>query len=133
MSKSQTRPLLGHIERTIGGATVVTLSGDVGFATRLCLGGRLDALSAVSRPDLVLDLRAVPFIDCAGLGLLCRLRNRVTARGGRLRLVSDSAAFRRILRRTGLTGVFQVLPEFTGTPAVERVREERPAVPAAQG
>ncbi|MYS43096.1 anti-sigma factor antagonist, partial [Streptomyces sp. SID5998] len=46
MSTSQTRPLTGHIERTSGGTTVVTLSGDVGFATRLCLGGRLDALSA---------------------------------------------------------------------------------------
>ncbi|MGW4345993.1 STAS domain-containing protein [Streptomyces sp. NPDC004690] len=132
MSTSQTRPLTGHIERTSGGTTVVTLSGDVGFATRLCLGGHLDALSAGPRPDLVLDLRHVPFIDCAGLGLLCRVRNRVTARGGRLRLVSDSASFRRILRRTGLAGVFLVLPEFTGAPAGRPVREEHPAVAAVQ-
>ncbi|MFI2642304.1 STAS domain-containing protein [Streptomyces sp. NPDC018610] len=132
MSKSHTWTLNGHTERTVGGATVVTLSGDVGFATRLSLGARLDALSAGPRPDLVLDLRGVPFIDCAGLGLLCRVRNRVAARDGRLRLVSDSAFFRRILRRTGLSGVFQVVPEFAGTPAAGRAPAERPVVPAGQ-
>ncbi|MGW5128669.1 STAS domain-containing protein [Streptomyces sp. NPDC004069] len=117
MSEPPTGPAVSHAERVVGTATVVTLSGDVDLVTRLSLVSRLDALTDVPRPDLVLDLRPVPFIDCAGLGLLCRVRNRVAARGGRLRLVSGSASFRRILRHTGLSGVFQVRPEFEETPA----------------
>ncbi|MFE9311547.1 STAS domain-containing protein [Streptomyces sp. NPDC088353] len=112
MSERPTGPAVNHAERMVGTTTVVTLSGDVDLVTKLSLAARLDALTDKPRPDLVLDLRPVPFIDCAGLGLLCRVRNRVAARGGRLRLVSGSSSFRRILRHTGLTGVFQVLPEY---------------------
>ncbi|MFE9115104.1 STAS domain-containing protein [Streptomyces collinus] len=61
-------------------------------------------------PDLVLDLRPVSFIDCAGLGVLCRVRNRVRARHGRLRLITGSIRLARVLRHTGLAGVFEVLP-----------------------
>ncbi|MFJ1654768.1 STAS domain-containing protein [Streptomyces sp. NPDC088337] len=116
MSERPTGPADSHAECTVGTTTVVTLNGDVDLVTRLSLAARLDTLTDGPRPDLVLDLRPVPFIDCAGLGLLCRVRNRVTARGGRLRLVSGSSSFRRILRHTGLTGVFQVLPEFGESP-----------------
>lgn len=75
---------------------------------------RLDNLTAAVHPDLVVDLRAVSFIDCAGLRLLCRARNRVLERHGRLRLVTDSGCFLRILSGAGLDGVFEIydrLPE----------------------
>ncbi|MGX1561082.1 STAS domain-containing protein [Streptomyces sp. NPDC055506] len=97
-------------ERTVGESTVVTLRGELDVRTAPGLTARLDALTAGPHPDLVLDLRPVAFIDCAGLGILCRARNRVLARHGRLRLVSDSAGFRRVLRHTGLAGAFEVLP-----------------------
>jgi len=61
----------------------------------------------------------VTFIDCAGLGVLCRAGNRVRARAGRLRLVSDSARFRRMLRLVGLGGAFEVasrLPDVVSRP-----------------
>jgi anti-sigma B factor antagonist len=133
MSESHARPAPSHTERTVGATTVVTLSGEIDLATRVSLTPRLDALTAGPRPDLVLDLRPVAFVDCAGLGLLCRARNRVAARGGRLRLVSDSASFRRILRSTGLDGVFVLLPEFGTAPAAGPVSRQRPVVPVGQG
>lgn len=133
MPESRARPVQSHTERTVGPTTVVTLSGEVDLVTRLSLAPRLDVLTAGPRPDLVLDLRSVAFIDCAGLGLLCRTRNRVAARGGRLRLVSDSPSFRRILRRTGLDGVFVLLPEFGTAPATAPVSRRGPVVPAGQG
>jgi anti-sigma B factor antagonist len=111
MSENATSPTVCRTTGTAAGATVVALSGDIDVVACLSLGARLDALTDVPRPDLVVDLRSVSFIDCAGLGLLCRMRNRVLARDGRLRLVANSASFRRILARTGLTGVFQILPE----------------------
>ncbi|MFE9172078.1 STAS domain-containing protein [Streptomyces kebangsaanensis] len=133
MSESPARPAPSHTERTVGSTTVVTLSGEVDLAARLSLAPRLDVLTAGPRPDLVLDLRPVAFIDCAGLGLLCRARNRVAARGGRLRLVSDNASFRRILRSTGLGGVFVLLPEFGAAPATAPGSRRGPVVPAGQG
>ncbi|MGX4694039.1 STAS domain-containing protein [Streptomyces sp. JNUCC 63] len=80
-----------------------------------------------------MDLRPAAFIDCAGLGLPCRARNRVAARGGRLRLVSGSASFRRILRRTGLDGFFVLLPEFGTAPAAGPVSRQGPMAPVGQG
>ncbi|MEV0241505.1 STAS domain-containing protein [Streptomyces sp. NPDC050674] len=92
-------------------ADVATLTGEIDLATAQALRTRLDALTGGSGLDLILDLRPVSFIDCAGLGVLCRVRNRVLARRGRLRLVSDSPSLRRVLRHAGLAGVFDVLPE----------------------
>ncbi|MEW2515302.1 STAS domain-containing protein [Streptomyces sp. NPDC046870] len=96
------------------GPTVVALRGEIDLLTAPALAARLDALTARPRPDLVLDLRPTEFIDCAGLGVLCRARNRVLTRGGRLRLVTDSARFLRMLRVTGLAGVFEVGPRLRG-------------------
>ncbi|MFF7452446.1 MULTISPECIES: anti-sigma factor antagonist [unclassified Streptomyces] len=86
----------------------MTLHGEIDLVTAIPLASRLDVLSSDPHPDLVLDLRGVSFIDCAGLGVLCRTRNRVGARCGRLRLVSESSGFLRVLRAAGLGGVFEV-------------------------
>ncbi|MEV6833023.1 STAS domain-containing protein [Streptomyces sp. NPDC051133] len=90
------------------GPTVLPLHGQIDLLTAPALAARLDALTAHPSPDLVLDLRPTEFIDCTGLGVLCRARNRVLARRGRLRLVTDSTGFLRILRASGLSGVFEV-------------------------
>ncbi|MCK8437599.1 STAS domain-containing protein [Streptomyces sp. D2-8] len=88
----------------------MTLHGELDLLAAPALRDRLDMLTAGPCPDLVLDLRPVSFIDCAGLGVLCLVRNRVRARHGRLRLVTGSASLRRVLRHTGMAGVFEVLP-----------------------
>ncbi|MCW7945215.1 sulfate transporter [Streptomyces hygroscopicus] len=110
-----------HTERAVGGTTVVELRGEIDILTALPLGARLDDLTAAVHPDLVLDLRAVSFIDCAGLRLLCRAYNRVMERHGRLRLVTDSARFLRVLSGAGLDGVFQ---------RYDRLPEDLAAMPA---
>ncbi|MFJ4467449.1 STAS domain-containing protein [Streptomyces sp. NPDC089424] len=75
-------------ERVLGDTTIVELRDEIDTCTAPCIGARLAVLSARPRPDLVLDLRAVSFIDCSGLGLLCRVANIVRVRHGRLRLVT---------------------------------------------
>ncbi|MEU3980841.1 STAS domain-containing protein [Streptomyces sp. NPDC026672] len=112
-TRPATRPTTG---RTVDGTTVVTLRGEIDLLTATPLAARLDALTAGPRPDLVLDLRPVEFIDCAGLGVLCRVRNRVLERGGRLRLVTDSGMFRRVLRAAGLANVFELCPTVPAGP-----------------
>ncbi|MEU6478058.1 STAS domain-containing protein [Streptomyces sp. NPDC047017] len=130
MSENGSRPMARHTTRTVGGTTVVTPTGAIDMEARLSLTAHLDRLTAGPRPDLTLDLRSVSFIDCAGLGLLCRVRNRVAARDGRLRLITDSAWFRRILGCTGLTGVFHLLPAPPEAPAARPLPAPPPAPPA---
>ncbi|ANS70146.1 hypothetical protein SLINC_7922 [Streptomyces lincolnensis] len=110
MSENRTGPALCHTERVVDGTTVVELRGEIDLFTAPPLSALLDLLSADLCPDVVLDLRRVTFLDCSGLRLLCRTRNRIRARQGRLRLVLDSAGLLRVLRYAGLAGVFEVLP-----------------------
>ncbi|MFF9624630.1 STAS domain-containing protein [Streptomyces griseosporeus] len=100
----------GSTAVVVSGTTVLAPSGDLDLLTAPTLSARLDDLTNGPSPDVVLDLRAVSFIDCAGIAVLCRARNRVRARCGRLRLVTDSAHFLRILRHVRLDGVFDLLP-----------------------
>ncbi|WP_328437240.1 STAS domain-containing protein [Streptomyces sp. NBC_00444] len=114
MSEAHARRLQYLRERTVGDTTVMELLGDIDILTAPLVSVRIDALTAGPRPDLVLDLRRVSFIDCSGLRLLCRARNRIRTQHGRLRLVTGSPRFLRILRHAGLAGVFEVhthLPE----------------------
>jgi len=108
MAESNSEPAPVDTVRSVAGTTVAALRGELDLLAAPPLGARLDELSAPARPDLVLDLRAVSFIDCSGIGVLCRTRNRVTARDGRLRLVTQSPDFVRMLRQVGLAGVFEV-------------------------
>ncbi|WP_326574234.1 STAS domain-containing protein [Streptomyces sp. NBC_00481] len=125
MDDNHTRSARYRTHRTVGGATVVTLRGEIDIVTAPSLAACLDSLTSGPRPDLVLDLRPVSFIDCAGLGVLCRARNHAKARDGRLRLVTNSAPFLRILRHADLTGVFDIrtrLPEeAVGSPVADSV------------
>ncbi|WP_189787201.1 STAS domain-containing protein [Streptomyces capitiformicae] len=110
MDDNHTRSSTYRTTRAADGSTVVTLCGELDLLVVPALSAALDALTAVSRPDLVLDLRPVSFIDCSGLGVLCRAHRRIRSRHGRLRLVTSDRAFRRLLRCTRLSGVFEVYP-----------------------
>lgn len=117
MSESHARSAPPHTVRTVEGTTVVTPHGEIDLVTAISLAAHLDLLSSVSHPDLVIDLRSVSFIDCAGLSVLCRTRNRIQARHGRLRLVSGSSRLLRVLRATGLGGVFEIHPHLPAAQA----------------
>ncbi|MEU6394698.1 STAS domain-containing protein [Streptomyces sp. NPDC046939] len=103
-------------EYTVGDMTVLELRGDLDIAVTPVITARLDALTAGPHPDLAVDLRAVTFMDCAALAVLCRARARTRERQGRLRLISDSARVRALLRHTGLANTFEVCGSLTDTP-----------------
>ncbi|MCX4904035.1 STAS domain-containing protein [Streptomyces sp. NBC_00878] len=97
-------------ERLVGRTTVVELLGEIDVLTAPVVSSRLDVLTCVPYPELVVDLRRVIFIDCIGLSALCRARNRAVRCGGRVRLVVSSPRVLRMLRAVRLTDVFDVLP-----------------------
>ncbi|WP_328494688.1 STAS domain-containing protein [Streptomyces sp. NBC_00414] len=114
MSENHCRSACHHFAHVVDGTTVVELRGEIDIATASPIAARLDTVTAGPCPDLVLDLRAVSFIDCAGLSLLCRARNRVLARRGRLCLVTEDTRVLRVLRGAGLSGVFTTYPRLPG-------------------
>ncbi|MER6208790.1 STAS domain-containing protein [Streptomyces sp. NPDC001642] len=118
MTEMHTTATLRSSERVIAGTTVLALSGELDLLTAQPLSARLDMLTADPHPDLVLDLRTVSFVDCAGLSVLCRARNRTATRGGRLRLVTADAGFLRILRHAQLGGVFEIHARLSNALAV---------------
>ncbi|GAA1261763.1 STAS domain-containing protein [Streptomyces aureus] len=66
VTEELTEPRSPGDHRTAAGATVVSLPGEIGLLTATALSEKLDALTTHARPDLVLDLRSVTFMDCAG-------------------------------------------------------------------
>ena len=58
------------------------------------------------RPQLVLDLGGVTFMDCAGIGVLVATRRRAQLDGGWMRIVQASPAARRTISLLGLDTVF---------------------------
>lgn len=115
------RPAFGVRIRVLGGLTVAELSGELDIFAAARISARLESLVHVERPDLLLDLRPVTFLDCAGLSLLCRLRNRVLDRDGRLRLVIGNPRLLRVLRMVRLADAFEILDDLA--PVVLRPEE----------
>ncbi|UNO38568.1 STAS domain-containing protein [Streptomyces sp. MST-110588] len=93
--------------RLVDGWTVVTLHGEIDVATAPLAEAHLKAAARHPGPRVVVDLRPADFIDCATLGLLCRIRQRIHEQGGQLRLVCVRAQHLHLLGITGLSSLFR--------------------------
>jgi anti-sigma B factor antagonist len=80
---------------------LVTVAGEVDFATAGRLRERLFTLAATGRP-LVADLDRVTFIDAAGLGVLAGAARQAAAHGASLRVVCARRQVRRLFSLTRL-------------------------------
>jgi anti-sigma B factor antagonist len=85
---------------------LVTVAGEVDFASAAGLRERLFTLASAGRP-LVADLDRVSFIDAAGLGVLAGTARQASAHGASLRVV---CARRQVRRLFGLTRLDQAVP-----------------------
>jgi anti-sigma B factor antagonist len=103
-------PLDLQVTTTTSRFTVVEVGGEVDLnsapALRECLHQTIDAGSR----RLVVDLRQASFIDSVGLGVLVGARRLLAHAGddGFLQLVCADGLVLRVLRLTGLDGVFSV-------------------------
>ncbi|MEY9965227.1 anti-sigma B factor antagonist [Streptacidiphilus sp. MAP12-16] len=99
----------GLQERAAGRVLVVELHGELDLMALQELTWRLDMLSSGPRPDLLVDLRPVTFIDASGMRLLLRLRARVARTGGRLRVVRGTPWVSEVLRIAQVEQAFTML------------------------
>ena len=91
--------------------TVVTLTGELDVETARILASRLAMLHENSRRRLIIDISALTFCDCSGLGALVRADRRAVEAGGWVRLCGTSESVQRII---GITGVQSVLRCYAG-------------------
>ena len=91
-----------------GGRTVVQVGGEIDVYTAPVLRERLAALHEKGRHELVIDLRAVRFMDSTGLGVLVGVLKRVRLAGGSIALVIDSERVLKVFRITALTQIFDI-------------------------
>jgi anti-anti-sigma factor len=103
------------------------------------LRGELDIATAAAAMDLlmdataiepltIVDLAALEFIDCRGLGVLVRALKQARGAGHQMVLAAPSPSTRKILSATGLGGVLTAYPD-TKTAAREAGQGARERVP----
>ncbi|MFF4186695.1 STAS domain-containing protein [Streptomyces sp. NPDC001691] len=95
--------------RTVGGTIIIELHGELDMLAHRELGPRIHALVCRGAADVVLDLRAVTFLDAGGIRLLLAVREHVAWRGGVLRLIRGTPRVSRILTLVRLDGSFTLL------------------------
>lgn len=99
--------------RRFGDAAVVTVGGDIDLTTTDAVESALDA----ARPRcavLVLDLRAVGFMDTSGLRLVISSQQRAEADGYRFVVIPGSDRIRRLFEIAGFPDGHRL---FAGAPA----------------
>ncbi|GAA1535669.1 hypothetical protein GCM10009678_17650 [Actinomadura kijaniata] len=88
--------------RTAGQATVVSLAGELTINTVQDAEAVLRAAAGHDRPDLVLDLGGLRFMDSMGLRAVLHARRSVVAKDGRLVLAALQPTVARVLDLAGL-------------------------------
>jgi anti-sigma B factor antagonist len=93
-------------------AAIVRLGGelDAHDAPRLreLFARAVDAVASAGTPLLVLDLRALEFLDSTALGTMIGALRRVREAGGEMKVVLPETTARRIFEVTGLDSVLDV-------------------------
>lgn len=89
--------------------TYVKVLGDIDLCTAPALRDYLDRLTDRGCRDLVIDLGEHPLFGSEVLGVLISITRRLSP-DGQLRLVTPSAAVRKVLDATGLGSAFAVFP-----------------------
>lgn len=98
--------------RTVDGAVLLTLGGELDHDTAAPLKDALDA-AAARGGRLLVDMAGLRFCDSTGLNALLHGRLAVQEAGGSLELAGLSGPVARMFRITGADGVFPVHADVT--------------------
>jgi anti-sigma B factor antagonist len=95
-------------QQIVDGLTVLTVAGELDVLVAAALRRELTASAMAARPDVVVDLRRVTFMDCSAVGALMGLYRQVHAGGGCLRLIGAEQGALRLVQLCKLDGVLCV-------------------------
>jgi len=103
-------PFFAVRSRPADGTTVVALEGDLDLSSAPEAGEALSAAQAAGGP-VVLDLRALRFIDSSGVHLVLDANRRAARTGGEatLRVVPGDGEVRRVFELSGVGGLLTLV------------------------
>jgi anti-sigma B factor antagonist len=96
------------VQAAPSGAQVFALHGSLDIATSPTVRAALLDAAERGQRELIIDLTRLEFLDSTGLGALIGAHKRAKEGGGRVSLVVQEGQILRLLRITGLLGVFPV-------------------------
>jgi anti-anti-sigma factor len=117
----------------VGRVVTLTPAGEVDLRCAGALRAAIqDTLRTPHPVDVIVDLRQVTFLDCAGIGALVDGRNTAARRGRGYRVVNLQPLVHRVL---DLTGVLTALTRNPGpaSPTGQRARSPQPGTAGAIG
>lgn len=95
------------------GWLVVPVADDLDFYSAPRFADRIRSRTAAGARRVVVDLRAVDFMDSTGLRLLLDVARDLRSRGGQLRLAGPSEIVRRLLEVTQVAPLLPSYPDVT--------------------
>lgn len=95
--------------RKKGAVSVLDVVGRLTSVEVSALQNTISQLLKESRKNIVLNLRALDYLDSSGIGELARSYVSVVKRGGEMKVVGLSAKVEEVLK---ITQLFRVFPEF---------------------
>lgn len=120
-------PLLRVHTSVLDDVAVARLCGELDLTSRDSLLASLQPAVDLAGRVVVVDLRGLSFVDCAGLSALVEARTEIARQGLELVLAAPSGSAGRLL---SLTGTRRLIPIFsTVRQAVNRYRVTSPATP----
>jgi anti-anti-sigma factor len=90
------------------GVTIVAVAGEVDLSAVPALRQRLTEVISPARGEVVVDLRAVDFMDASGVGALVRAAGEAARFGVRFRVRAPSPAVTRVLSLARLDGILDL-------------------------
>ncbi len=95
-------------EESIGGITILEVTGRIDSATAPVLGQKLTGVFASAQQRLVLDLRQIEYISSAGFRILLLAAKRAEEAGSRFVLCGIAGKVRQLFDLGGFLDVFGV-------------------------
>jgi anti-sigma B factor antagonist len=97
--------------RSVRGATVISLAGEVDLSAEPDVRAHLDEAAAGAEPRIVVDMSRVTFVDSSFLHSLIRTWRRAQRAGGGLAIVCVDPGLRRLLDVFGLAKEVSIFGE----------------------
>ena len=102
-------------ERHAGRVTILDLEGDVTInAGTAALRRETRRLIAAGRPDLLLNLARVRYVDSSGLGEMVAAQLAACRAGGRVALLAPTPNVREVFKVTRMAQVFDIYEDEAG-------------------
>ena len=97
-------------EEKIGQVLILGLAGDIDLAGAKIFRERIVQVLDRGEQALLIDFTDVTYINSTGLSVLILAANRMGGASGKLALTGVTDSIQRVLKITGLTSLFTILP-----------------------